>query len=191
MQQPPTARDRLARVLNEEFRRVARREEVSMDELVSEVARLTGCSVRQVYNYRTGKWPFEPALIPIFCQRFRSRTLLEALISECTEAKVEVPELFDLARMVSTTVRQDLEFYEKFLEVFESDGIQPHELPRLRELMERVVHNAYQFLEIAVTDCDRRQALIGIKPNDHPSDPSKRSLRNPNDHPLSTVTSGS
>jgi hypothetical protein len=160
MQQSPTTRERLARALNEEFKRVSRREEISMEELVDQVARLLNRSVRHVYNYRTGKWAFEPAFIPIFCNRFGSRTLLDVLVAECGGVEVEVPDHFDLARLVSTTVREDLEFYGHFLEAFEGDGIQPHELPRLRELMERVVHNAFQFLEIAVTDCERRQMLI-------------------------------
>lgn len=160
MQQPPDTRYRLAWVLNEEFKRVARRDEISMEELVVEVARLVCRSPRHIYNYRTGKWPFDPSFMPVFCRRFGSRALLEALVSECSDVKVEVPEKFDLTRMVMNTVRQDLEFYDNFLESFDSDGIQPNELPRLRELMERVVQNAYQFLEIAVTDCERRQMLI-------------------------------
>jgi hypothetical protein len=160
MKHPPTTRERLARVLNEEFKRVAQRDEISMEDLVQEVAYLIQRSGRHVYNYRTGKWPFEPALIPLFCRRFGSRALLDAIVSECSEVTVRIPDRFDLTRLVSTTVRQDLQFYEEFLSAFESDGIQPEQLRRLRELMERVVHNAYQFLEIAVTNCERRQVLI-------------------------------
>ncbi len=151
---------KLARVLDAEFERIARHEELPMEELVLEVARLVNRSVRQVYNYRSGRWSFEPALIPIFCRRFRSQSLLHALVAECNDVRVEVPETFDLTRMVSMTVRQDLEFYEQFLSAFESDGVQQDELPRLRELMERVVHNAHQFLEIAATDCERRQGRV-------------------------------
>jgi hypothetical protein len=157
MQPIPTTREKLARVLNEEFKRIVQREEISMEYLVIETASLIQRSVRHIYNYRTGKWPFDPAFIPIFCRRFGSRALLDALASECSEVQIEVPENYDLTRMVSVTVRQDLEFYEEYLRAFESDGVQPHELPRLRGLMERVVHNAYQFWEIAAADCDRRR----------------------------------
>jgi len=128
-----------------------------MEELVAQVSRLIQRSVRHIYNYRTGKWAYEPAFIPLLCARFKSRALLDALVGECSEVRIEIPEKFDLTRLVSATVRQDLEFYESFLEAFESDGIQQTELPRLRELMERVVYNAHRFLEIAAADCDRRQ----------------------------------
>lgn len=161
-QQTPTTRDQLARILNEEFKRIVRCDEISMEDLVLETASLIQRSARHVYNYRTGKWPFEPAFIPIFCRRFGSRALLDALANECSEVQVEIPDKFDLTRMVSVTVRQDLEFYQEYLQAFESEGIQPHELQRLRELMERVIHNAYRFLEIAVADCERRSASVLI-----------------------------
>jgi hypothetical protein len=150
--------------LDSEFKRVARTEEIPMEELVAEVARLTNKSTREIYNWRSGRWSLKVELIPALCVRFGSRALVEALDRDCGHVAVEVPESFDLSRAVSTTVREDLGYYEEFLKAFESDGVDPSELVRLRELMERVVGNAHHFLEIAAADCERRQAQRSHQP---------------------------
>ena len=148
---------RVAHTLDSEFKRVAKLESKPMEELVSEIAKLTKKSKRQIYNFRSGKWPIPDCLYPILCKRFGSRALATALLEECGETLVEIPEKFDLTKLVSQTVREDLKYYEEFLDDFESDGIDPCELARLRELAERVIANAYRFVEIASTDCERRQ----------------------------------
>jgi hypothetical protein len=154
----------LYRALDAEFWRVARHEEIQMDELVAEIASIAGVTTRQVYNWRTGRWSLPIELIPVICQRFHSRTLLEVLSQACSAVAVEVPQTFDLARIVSATVRADLRCYEGFLDAFESDGIQPSELAALRESAERVIHNAYQLVEIAAADCERRKLLKKEQP---------------------------
>lgn len=161
MQLPPT---NFARTLDSEFRRIAEQEEKTMEEMVTEVSRLLNRSIRQIYNYRSGKWSLEARHVPTLCRRFNSLALVNALVAECNDVKVVIPDGFDLTRMTSRTVRQNLEYYERFLDAFESDGIQPHELAGLRELMERVVYDAYQFLEIAAADCDRRTRTVNHSP---------------------------
>src|SRR3989442_134915 len=69
----------LARALDDEFKRVARIEDIPMQALIEEIAALTGCSVRQLYNYRSGKWPLPSSLIAPLCERFKSRLLFELL----------------------------------------------------------------------------------------------------------------
>jgi hypothetical protein len=143
--------------LDSEFKRVANDEGVPMEELVAEVAGLTKKSERQIYNFRSGKWPIPDCLYPILCKRFRSRALANALLDDCGETPVKVPDSYELPVLASKTIREDLEYYAEFLADFESDGIDPGELKHLRELAERVVRNVYGFVEIAAEDCERRQ----------------------------------
>jgi len=156
MQLPPAA---IGRAFTAELKRIAVIEDKTMEELCEEVGRLVGLEgkqQRQLYNWRSGKWPLPSNVIPILCRRFKSLALLHALEDECSDVVVDVPDCFDLTREVSRTVRKDLEAYEHYLKAFEGDGIQHHELRELRELMEDVVRNAHRFLEIAATDCERR-----------------------------------
>jgi hypothetical protein len=143
--------------LDSEFRRVAQAEGITMEELVAEIAKLTKRSNRHIYNFRCGKWPIPDKLFPIFCKRFGSLALANALLEECRETPVTLPEKFDLTKLVSQTVRDDLKYYEAFLDDFESDGIDSNELSQLRILAERVISNAYRFVEIAARDCERRK----------------------------------
>lgn len=153
----------LPHTLDNEFKRVAKAEGIAMDELVAEVALLTQKSERQIYNYRCGKWELPSPLIPILCRRFRSRALLIALEDECRDAPVEVPETFELTKLVSQTVRGDLHHYEKFLDAFESDGIDAQELEALKASGDRVVMNVRHFEAIATADYERRQAARGSR----------------------------
>lgn len=92
----------LSQVLADEFRRVAREEKIEMQDLVDQVATLTGYSARQLYNYRSGKWPIPADLIPTLCKRFKSAALLRAM-SDAVEAAVELPadrDLFDMSMEV-------------------------------------------------------------------------------------------
>lgn len=71
--------DSLARALDDEFKRIARLEDVPMLDLVTQVAGSLGCSERQLYNYRSGKWPLPSSFLPALCQRFNSTLLLDVL----------------------------------------------------------------------------------------------------------------
>lgn len=149
----------LPHALDEEFKKVAKAEQKSMEELVREVAALVGYSARQVYNFRSGKWLLPAQLIPVLCKRFRSRALLDALIDECGDAQVEVPDSYELTCLVSQTVRDDLRHYERFLAAFEDDEISEREMAELRESGERVITNVKKFEAIAQSDLDRRLRL--------------------------------
>lgn len=143
--------------LDAEFKRVAKEEGVPMEALVNEVAGLTGKSARQIYNFRSGKWVIPHNLFPILCKRFRSMALVNALVEECSaETEIEVPELYELTRLVSNTVRDDLKHYETFLDAFEDGVIDKAELDKLTASGERVIRNIYQFQQIAVADYERR-----------------------------------
>lgn len=155
----------IGRALTAELKRIAATENKAMDELCEEVAPLVGLKKsRQLYNWRSGKWPIPSNVIPALCRRFKSRALLNALADECADVVIDVPDGYDLTREVCGTVRRNLGAYEQFLKAFEDGSIEPHELQELRELMEGVVSDAHRFLEIAATDCERRSqtaVLIG------------------------------
>src|SRR5947209_19817010 len=107
---------KVAHALDEEFKRVAKAEGKSMEDLMRAVAALVGVCVREVYNWRSGKWKFSYHHFPVLCKRFRSRAVLDALIEECGETPVDVPDPYDLTRLVSQTVREDLRYFEQFLD---------------------------------------------------------------------------
>lgn len=149
----------LALALDDEFKRVAKVENLSMEDLVAEVARLVECSTRQIYNYRSGKWLLPGEMIPRLCKRFGSLVLLHALEDGCRETCVEIPEQFELSRLVSQTVRDDLKHYEHFLDAFEDGVIESGELAQLRASGDRIVQNVRQFEAIAAADHERRCRL--------------------------------
>jgi hypothetical protein len=148
---------KLHETLRAEIRRVARNEDKSIEELVDELKELTDYSVRQIYNFKCGKWDIPSRLIPVLCKRFGSRALLSALADECSDTRVEVPELFDLGKKVAETLRDDMGFYLELVKAFEDGVIQPHELVRLRELSEKCQRGQVEFLEIAGAAYERSQ----------------------------------
>lgn len=147
----------LARALDEEFIRVAKAEDISLNDLVEQVASITKISSRQLYHYRSGKQILPSSLIPALCKRFRSRALLHALEAECCETEEEVPESFELARLVTQTVRDTMAHYEKYLAAFDDGVITRQELTELMESGERVNQHISQFKSIATADYERRQ----------------------------------
>jgi hypothetical protein len=144
--------------LDNEFVRVARIEEISLEALMAEAAELTGRSTRELYNYRSGKLDIPSKLLPALCLRFKSFLLLDALREGCRQMRREVPDTFDLTLCVARTVREDMRHYEFLIEAFESNGVDPQELESLRKSANRVIENAYQLLSVAEEDCARRMA---------------------------------
>lgn len=160
----------LALTLDGEFKRVAKAEQVSMDDLVTECARLIECSTRQLYNYRSGKWLLPGEMIPRLCKRFGSLALLHALEDECRETSIEIPEQFELSRLVSQTVRDDLRHYERFLDAFEDGVIERGEMEELRASGDRIVQNVRQFEAIAAADHARRCQFRDAQSNGTPTE---------------------
>ncbi len=162
---PPTA---LSRTLDSEFKRIAQEEEKTMEELTNEIVGLVGRRPREIYNWRSGKWPLPSNLIPVLSRRFKSLALLNTLLVECSDVKIEIPEGADLALKVSARIRKTLRCYEKYLNAFESGGgVEPHEMPELRERLEDVIRGAYEFLEIAAADLERRAEARNQTTGDH------------------------
>src|ERR1700754_5050566 len=87
----------IARTLDDEFKRVAKHDDLTMEELVDQVSEMSGYTHRQLYNFRSGKWPLPAAIIPLLCQRFGSRILMQALAAECERTPISVPEGYVIA----------------------------------------------------------------------------------------------
>lgn len=142
--------------LEAEFKRLAKKEQKPMEELVEEIARLVRKSVRQVYNWRSGKWDVPSQLLPVLCRRFGSLALIHALEDECRDVEVELPETFDLARMTSQTIREDLLHYERVMDAFEDRAITEGEFGELVASGARVISNVRLFEAIAQGALERR-----------------------------------
>lgn len=163
---------KLALTLDREFKRIAKEEQIEMVDLVVECARLIGCSPRQLYNYRSGKWPLPGDAIPALCKRFGSLALLHALADGCRETSVEVPEQFELSRLVAQTVRDDMKHYDRFLGAFEDGVVERGELDELLASGARIIQNVRQFEAIAVADYERRSRVRGSQSQRTPSEQS-------------------
>jgi len=176
MQLPPTT---FARVLDSEFKRIAEQEDKTMEDLTDEITHLVNRRPREFYNWRSGKWPVPSNLIPVLCRRFGSTALVSALVAECSDVIVVVPEGADVPRMVARTMKKDMTLFENFLDAHDSDGFQPHELSTLREMAQQTISDIVRLVEVAGAECDR---LAESKRSS--SDHSKRSQNNPSDHSL-------
>jgi hypothetical protein len=142
--------------LEAEFKRLAKKEQKPMEELVEEIARLVKKSVRQVYNWRSGKWDVPSQLVPVLCRRFGSLALIHALEDECRDIEAEMPEAFDLARLTSQTIREDLLHYERVMVAFEDRTITEGEFGEKVASGARVISNVRQFEAIAQGALERR-----------------------------------
>jgi hypothetical protein len=138
--------DSVAAVLREEFERVARDEDLPMAELVEQIADATGYSTRQIYNFRSGKWPLPPAVIPALCRRFKSQALLEALGSEVERLGGSIADLgreqtfYTVlpAEMAVDVLREVCSHHNLLLDLVKK-GIDRAGLAQLDESTERIV----------------------------------------------------
>jgi hypothetical protein len=151
----------LTPLFNAEIARVAKAEnktdEEGIRDLLLEIAALCDVKLRAVYHWRSGRHPLPSEFLPALCKRFGSNALLDEMKRLCEQTEVEGPNEYDLARLAAHSVREDMQFIEQILVDFESAGIQPGELARLRELAARAHGNLHRLMGIAEADCERRQ----------------------------------
>jgi len=82
--------------LDEEFKRVAKEEGISMGDLVEEVAEHLECTPRMIYNYRSGKWPLPEKYVSPLCRRFKSELLLAVWDNQNDETPAPVIDAADI-----------------------------------------------------------------------------------------------
>lgn len=122
----------LPKVLDSEFRRVAKEEGRGMAELVGDLAALCAASPRQLYNWRSGKWSPPARTIPILCARFKSPALLHALACDAAAMEVVVPDGYDLAHLMLSSLRLMVSHHERYLLAFDSKRMSQDDVEQIK-----------------------------------------------------------
>jgi hypothetical protein len=152
--------DSLARALDDEFKRVAKAEDISMESLVAEVAAGAGCTPRQVYNYRFGKWPIPSSLIPTLCQRFRSTLLLDVLSVAVRHEINSTIDIEDAWHLSKALMRRALDHAEKAQAIFSGAEFSKNDLIEFSQLTDSITRDTkrlYSFAEIAYERAQERK----------------------------------
>ena len=127
----------LARALDAEFRRVAKDEDITMEQLVQEVADLTNYTPRQIYNFRSGKWPIPAPLIPMLCKRFGSRLLINVLDEELKEVP-PVPLNCSIEELALNTMREVMNYHLEVITAVK-EGLDRIKLNEFNEKTDQII----------------------------------------------------
>jgi len=130
--------DSLARVLDDEFRRVAEDEGLAGAELVEDVCAIVGKSPRQIYNYRSGKWPLPSSLIPPLCKRFKSSALLDALAGQVKENPLPITSDIDIGHFAIRVLKEVCDLHNTIIDADKGD-IEMSDLIGIDEAAEKVI----------------------------------------------------
>ena len=150
--------DPLAQALSDEFKRVAKDEDVPMSELVGEVAALARVSARQIYNFRTGRWPIPARLIPVICRRFKSTALLSTLrgqTQEGTDGKEF--ECSNIGERSMDLLRVIVDHHAFLINRIGADSFDAADLLRLEETTERIIRGEREMVACAEISYERRR----------------------------------
>jgi hypothetical protein len=141
--------------LTAEIERVAKAQQKSKAEIISDLAKAVKVDARQIYHFRQGKCEIPPEKIRAFCEVLNSAALCAAWV---TTFKIEHPERgqFDLAKLVTTAVRENLSIGDAFMAAFEDMKITGFELSDLRMRRTIAVRNLDRLIEAAEDSYVRR-----------------------------------
>ena len=150
----------LAFVLDGEFKRVAKAEGISMEQLVSEVSKLTGYTPRQIYNFRSGKWDLPTSLVPILCKRFNSHALLNLLQDEINEQPIEISDTDDIPQLSIETLGEICAHHYNLLDIVNGRrSLDRNTLVEMEESTERIVQRERALFRQLEREYDRQQEL--------------------------------
>lgn len=121
----------LSLTLESEIKRIAESREESIANTIDNLAKLTGVTPRQIYNYRMGKTQIPDELLLLFCKQFASTAMVSAWLAENEICIVD--DLFDLIRLANHSARQVLKTHDQYLEAFDDKKIDGHELTELKK----------------------------------------------------------
>lgn len=152
----------LSDLLEAEFQRVQKEEDVPMGELVDEVARLVGCTPRQLYNYRAGKWSLPSNLIPALCKRFKSRVLIDALVGELEGASFEMPFKGDIRALSKDIVVEGVD-HHFLIEQAVTGHLDRPAFNEIDASTERLIHRYRFLLSVIEAEYERRSAEAKIR----------------------------
>lgn len=153
--------DPLAQTLDDEFKRVARDEDLPMEQLVDETAALTGLSPRQLYNYRSGKWPIPARIIPILSRRFQSTALLTVLRGQTNETcnlRIANCDSKNIGERALDLLRLTVNHHSSLLNRIDASEFDANDLHKLEETTERIVQGERELYACAEIEYERRQA---------------------------------
>ncbi|HKV41698.1 MAG TPA: hypothetical protein VJX67_21015 [Blastocatellia bacterium] len=145
--------NKLAQVLDAEFERVSKSEDVPMLDLVEEISSLTGYSQAQLYNFRKGRFSVPSSLLPILCKRFKSRALIEALDGEIGPDPAETADFNQLA--IEAT-REACELHYSMIGAFKAGGVTRKDLIAFEESIERIGQMQRKLLRMLGTESESR-----------------------------------
>lgn len=146
----------LALALDNELRRVAAEEDVTLDEMVNEIAALIGKTARMLYNYRSGKWDLPSSLIPVLCARFKSHTLLNALAGELKETIIEVPQGIEFSQLAIQILRQICDHHHALIEAYKTEATDLNTLSRLEEQTEQIIQRERHLFTLLEAEYEQR-----------------------------------
>lgn len=132
-----------------EIKRLAMETKSEIKEVMSDLAKASGLSESQLYNYRSGKTPIPADLIPELCRQFHSKALAMAVLNACDDVVDDHSEPLDLTRFCSSTVRDMLAGGEEFMDAFDDGRVDGHELTRLSHRAAKISRDSYRLLEVA------------------------------------------
>jgi hypothetical protein len=150
--------NQLARALDSEIKRVAKDEDKTMEEIVSEVAELIGKHPRHVYNYRSGKWPLPSDKIAILCKRFGSYSLANAIKEEASNEEIPIPDQYDIGELAVEGLRRVCDYHSQLMDAFKQPGgIDKATLNILDQQLSDIVQRERLLYSIAEVEHDRAQ----------------------------------
>jgi hypothetical protein len=155
---PDSMHSPVALTFDAEIKRVSAEKGLEIGKVMKKLAAATGLEERHLYNYRSGKTDIPSLLIPILCKQFESNALAMTVIGLCDDCSFDERDAFDLAKFCTGTIRNMLKGGEDFLDAFEDNRIDGHELIRLKNTRALIVRDANRMLEVAVHAHERRVA---------------------------------
>lgn len=133
----------LARTFQIELRRVSAEEDVSMADVMASLEALTGYSARQLYNFRNGKWPLPPEIVPVLCRRFKSNEMGVALAVE--RPNEDEVSGFDIEQEAVDLLRLECQHHCDLIEALNGQG-DPKEMDRFASTIEEICRRERRLL---------------------------------------------
>ncbi|HYP29386.1 MAG TPA: hypothetical protein VE262_21930 [Blastocatellia bacterium] len=150
----------LALLLDSEFHRVAKAEDISMEQLVSEVSILTEYTTRQIYNFRSGKWDIPSSILPVLCKRFNSLVLLNLLEDEIKEQPVVISDTDDIPQLSIETLGEICTHHYNLLDIINGGrDLDRNTLVEIEEKTERIVQRERALFRLLERAYERQQEL--------------------------------
>lgn len=142
--------------LESEIKRIAVERGETIELTIERLSEFSGVTVRQIYNYRTGKCDIPSGMIPIFCNEFGSNALAMAILKQCQPS--EEIENFDIVKLASQSAQKTLGVHQHFLKVFEDDHIDGFEYNESKRKTAEAIADFHRLEQVVEDTYNRRRA---------------------------------